>query len=88
VRAIGPGARHEVHMAIEQQGRALVLDHGRKRLDMRQQRAWIGWLEPQQHGRDIGRFQEVRKHAEQSLRVVDGRRRKVEARGWTRLDRL
>ena len=70
MRAIGARARHQFDMAVEQQRRAGVLDHGRQRLHTRNHGALVGLLQPQQHRRDVGRCQQLRKLACELRRIV------------------
>ena len=80
MRAVGAGPRHQFGMAIDQQRRAPVLDRRRQRLDARDHRALVGLAKPHQHRGDVGRGEQAGKRRRQLRRIVDIRRREIEAR--------
>ena len=71
MRAVGARAGDDVGMAVEQAGRARVLDHGRERLDDVDQAALVAGREAQQHGRHIGAGERGRERVRERRRVGD-----------------
>jgi hypothetical protein len=78
VSAVGTGSGNQIRPPVEQQGRAGFLRPGRKRLDVRQQRALVGLRQPQQHGGNIAGGECYGQILRQPARVSGKRCDKVE----------
>ena len=57
MRAIGAGSSDEIDIAVEHKRSAAVLRDRRQQFDAAGHFRFTAGREPQQHGRDVGRFQ-------------------------------